>query len=348
MIRATPILYSSAAFFYFLYGNVLSFLISPGDHRLYVSGAHSFAYSPENVTIIFYTFLGSYISDLLPVLIIYATIASKFYRKNIFSLVDWRLLLFFLLHPGVVFLANASKEAILLVAFILIYEELKKASRGGAKFKSGVLVAALIATIFLIRNIYVIPILAYFIFSSKFLRKKLLVIFVPLYVAISFFLLLWLADVNIIEKINIVFLEIERSFSGYTANTNRTILFFDHVEHLSYVEIVFLAFIGVATLIFGYVPIVDQFEFQYLPLVLLGFVKISTLAYLWKNRFFVLNSRPIGLVIFVIVFIFVCSLLSIFNIGSSVRYQVPLFFLLMYIYIDIKSRALSYERNHGR
>lgn len=295
--------------------------VSPGDYRLYSASPSSYANITSEVLVqIIYT-LGSIICfkeiffSFIIFLIIYYNLYF-FYKKsnNIHLLV--RIIIVF--NPMyILFLAFPSKEAILTLLMLLLYRILQKEFNyvyiGVLFFYSFV--------IFYIREIFIIPILYLLFLKIGFGKFHFLsFIFISLLGYLNFSLAKFISTLKLLTNY----------FVGYEdANTTRwwiNILEFENPIDLSY-----FVLLGLYTLIFSGLPS-EIIQIPYLlPLFIMGFFKIY-LIHVLINKQNLNSEMKKRYLILILLIAFTLFPLSIFNIGSAIRYQIPFILLLTVLY----------------
>lgn len=283
-----------------------------GDHRLYGRGTLEFAYSPEITTINIYTILGSIgINPLLLGIIFIASVTYYYVNRlpqNLLSVYIY----FCIFNPFTIqFLIYESKEAILsIVTSILLLAKLNRFHR--------IIFAALL---FAIRPMYFVVYVSSLLIKDKaflFLSKRV-------YVISSIFVIVVLLYVlESYDYTTTIIGIIRQSFLPYSqATTNRN--WIPVIETIFSLDFFNWYIIGLYTAIFGNLVL----EWTTFLFLIVGFGKIIL--------FSKVNNRSLSnYYLTVLAFSAYAVPLSVYNIGSSLRYCIPLFitFLLLYCTSD--------------
>ena len=216
----------------------------------------------------------------------------------------------------ILFIAFPSKETILLLAMIYFY---KFAIRETTLFNT-IMSLIFLYFIFRIRLFYTIPFI-YIIFLKLGFGKFQIAVGS----ALLFFFFLNFTS----ETLILILQSISDDFVGYeiarAASTNR--LWIDLVSFNSYLDLFFYYLLGIYTVFLSALPSEIIIRPSLMPLFLIGIFKLYIIYYLlFKQK---IDSLILSrYYIFLALILFVLVPLSIYNIGSSIRYQIPFFIII--------------------
>ena len=294
--------------------------IKAGDWPNYIIPPKSYSIdSPEVLIKIIYSigsvlFFHETIFSFFLIILIYVKL-FKFY--NYYSAPIFTKSVIVLNPIYILFLSFPSKEVILTIIMLSLYNITRK-----EKNFIFLIEACLYAVIiFYIRNIYIIPFLYLFYLKFGFGRFHFL-----LFILISFFIFTNFS----VELFQGILREITGSFIGYeTASTMRW--WVNISDYNNPIELSYFFFLGMYTIIFSGLPFEIEQTPSLLPLFLIGFFKLYLIYWLLFKQDLNPDLKKRYL-IFIFLIIFTLFPLSIFNIGSAIRYQVPFIVLLTSLY----------------
>ncbi len=297
--------------------------IKLGDYHRYVDPPDWYAQkSPEEIMRIIYyfgsnIFIFEIIFSFMIFLFIFYNIIQVYKKSNSVPIITKLIILFNPVY--LVYLSFPSKEVIILFLMIVFYNFIQKEKN----FVFFIIALLSLIMIFLIRDLYIIPLL-YLLFlktgMGRFQFFAATLVFSLVYYYFTSDLFIWILG------------ELTGYFSGYlTANTTRWWVNITDFE--SPIELTKYFLLGFYTVFFGGLPNEIINSPQLLPIFIIGFFKLSLIYYiLFKQEIdYYLFRRYL---IFLALVFFILTPLSIFNIGSAMRYQVPFFIFITLLYGD--------------
>lgn len=305
-----------AYFFFFVIAfKVFGFHVSTlGDYRLYGRGTLQFAYSPEVLTINIYTILSSIgLSALVIGSILFAYISYVFVQNT--QLTKMNILIFFsIMNPFTIqFLIYPSKELILICLTLLV-----------VNWKKNKLIdLVFLLVIFFIRPGYFLVVIA----TIASVKKRFFKIGTKgLVYLISFTALLVLIYIEYSGYTEMIIGIIRQSFLPYTqSTTNRN--WIPIIETILSINFLIWFGVGLYTVFFGFTKII----ITALPIMITGVGKLLLLFQLNKKNFM------IGCLWFIAISIYAVPL-SVYNIGSSLRYSIPIMVMMLYTITKLREQ----------
>ena len=290
-----------------------------GDYIYYSRGVFNLSLNPEELTTNIYTIL-SYTGITPTILGLTLSLYISYIFVNNLSLTKLNIFIFFCIMNPFVFqyLIYPSKELILTCFSILIY-----------KFKNHKLLEIFLITItFIIRPLYFITIIVLLVTT----RKKILNLNINTFTVIfTITILLSVFYIEYSEKVFFVTNYIKNLFLPYDiGTTNRywlpvveTILSFEFITWIS---------VGLYTLFFSFLD-APSIIIKFLVMIV-GFGKIILIYNFFKIRFTYGYLWLTSLIIYGVP-------LSIYNVGSSLRFTIPITIIILYSYIILKKEIID-------
>ena len=285
-----------------------------GDYRLYGRGSLDMALSPETITINIYTIL-SYVG-LSPTILgslIFIYFAYLF-TQNMPQTSGNVFIFFSIFNPFCLqFIIYPSKET-LLVGFTLFF-----LTRKNFKFTD----PFILLLILLIRpNYFIVVVVAAVFLNGTFLRfnAKKLAIFV------SLFGLLILVYIEVNGYTSSIISIIRQSFLPYSQSTTNR-YWVPIIESLVSVDFVLWFSIGLYTIFFGLMKL----KLAALPIILAGFGKILMFTKIFRRKYIVGYLWLIATSVYAVP-------LSVYNVGSSLRYSIPLLLIIFFTLVKYQEK----------
>lgn len=297
-------------------------LTSIGDYRSYGSGKLHPGFSPESLTTNIFTCL-SFIG-LTPIIIglILLSYISYYFLINVKPTIINIFIFFSILNPyAVQFLVYPSKELLLIIFTVLIF-----------KFKDNfLLIIFFLSVLFLIRPMFfLVPVTFVILINKKFFKLKVKS-FLYLVILCSILGLLYIENT---KQIPSLIVQIERSFLPYaTASTNRD--WIPSVETIYSKEFITWLSIGVYTLFFGFFNAPSIYSSILFIIAGLGKVLLFYKLYKISKKYYYLWI--INLIIYGVP-------LSVYNVGSSLRYSTPIMVIMLYSFAILRKEIINERR----
>lgn len=290
-----------------------------GDYRLYSRGSFEIGFSPEVITINIYTLLSYVAITPVTLTLVFLGSLTYFYVKYVRQNLQNCFIYFSVLNPFTLqFFMYESKEALLTIFTVtLLTMRLGKILR----------------LIFLSLMIVIRPM--YFIVyavsrlttdgSFSYFNKKYFLFSTIILGIITVFLLE--TRNYTVTLINLI----RQSFLPYSnASTNRD--WIPAVDSLISIDFLIWYSIGLFTVFFGKLVLDSTTLF----LVTVGLGKFLLLAKVTKNRLIDMYTWLLALSIYTVP-------LAVYNVGSALRYSIPLFVVLLFVFMMSKKNGVQNE-----
>ena len=290
-----------------------------GDYIYYGRGVFNFSLNPEELTTNIYTIL-SYTGITATILGLTLSFYISYFFVNNLSLTKLNVFIFFCIMNPFVFqyLIYPSKELLLTCFSILIY-----------KFKNHKLLEIFFMTIiFIIRPLYYIAVIVLLLITRKKILnlsiKKFTVIF-TITILLSVFYIEYSGQVfSTINYVKNLFLSYDNvTTSRYWLPVVETILSFEFITWIS---------VGLYTVFFSFLD-APNIIIRFLVMIV-GFGKIILIYNFFKIRFAFGYLWLTSLIIYAVP-------ISIYNVGSSLRFTIPITIIMLYSYIILKKEIID-------